>query len=192
MANIGNFNAHEVDPAQEYQPLPPNDYIVQIVRSEWKQNSKQNGHYVELEMDVLDGEHTGKKVFDRLNLDNPNAQAVEIAQRTLSAICHATGVMQVADTEQLHFKPLVAKVKVTERKDKPGHYSNEIGAYKSVSQQGSAPAPQAPAAPPAQQQGYQQPPAGQQAANQGAAPPWAGGGQQAAGQGAAPPWKKTA
>jgi hypothetical protein len=34
----------------------------------------------------------GRKIFDRLNLVNAEPdQAVEIAQRTLSAICHATG-----------------------------------------------------------------------------------------------------
>ena len=59
---------------------------------------------------------------------NPNSQAQEIAQRALSAICHATGQMQVTDSEQLHNKLMKVTVKVRPAK---GEYaaSNEIRGY---------------------------------------------------------------
>jgi hypothetical protein len=91
--------------------IPPGKYLVQIVNSEMKLTST-GGELLWLEFDILDGEHKGRKLFDRLNLQNSNAQAVEIAQRALSAICHATGQMQVNDSQQLHYKPMVATVKV--------------------------------------------------------------------------------
>ena len=56
------------------------------------------GQYLWLELDVLEGPLAGRKLFDRLNLVNASAQTVEIAQRTLSAICHATGRLQVQDS----------------------------------------------------------------------------------------------
>jgi len=34
-------------------------------------------------LDILDGQHKGRKIFDQLNLVNPNPTTVEIAQRTL-------------------------------------------------------------------------------------------------------------
>jgi hypothetical protein len=128
MAQLGGtFDASQVDPNQPHETLPPGDYRVQIIASEMRVTKAGNGQYLWLEMDVLDGAMAGKKLFDRLNLVNPNRQAEEIAQRTLSAICHAVGRMQVADSEELHFKPMVVKVMV----DKEGY--NQIKGYKAVS-----------------------------------------------------------
>ena len=85
-------------------------------------------------------------MIDRLNLNNPNQIAVDIAQRTLSAICHATGVMTPQHSSELHDKPLVVKVAV---KAADGQYSasNEIKGYSSAKTNGAATA--APAAAPA-------------------------------------------
>ena len=55
------------------------------------------GHYSELTLEVMDGPHKVPRVRDRLNLDNLNAQAVEIANRTFSSIREATGVTNPRD-----------------------------------------------------------------------------------------------
>ncbi len=46
-----------------------------------------------------------------------NPTTVEIAQRTLSAICHATGKLQVNDSEELHLIPMTIQVGVKPPKD---------------------------------------------------------------------------
>ena len=74
---------------------------------------------------MLDGPYKGRKLFDRLNLVNANPQTVEIAQRTLSAICHATGRMQVQDSEELHLIPFIADVQVQPPKNGYGE-SNKV------------------------------------------------------------------
>ncbi len=161
MANLGGtFDASQVDPSQPQELLPPGDYRVQIINSEMRVTKTGTGQYLWLEMDVLDGPHAGRKLFDRLNLINPSQQAVEIAQRTLSAICHATGRMQVKDSEDLHFQPVIVKVTV----GKSGY--NEVKGYKAAS---NTPPPQPQPAPPPQQamQPHAQPAA--------APPPTAGG-----------------
>ena len=56
-------------------------------------------------------------MFDQLNLVNSNPQTVEIAQRTLSAICHATGKLQVNDSVDLHLVPMTIQVGVKPPKD---------------------------------------------------------------------------
>ena len=76
-------------------------------------------------LDILDGPHKGRKIFDQLNLVNPNPTTVEIAQRTLSAICHATGKMQVSDSEELHLIPMSIQVTVKPPKNGYGE-SNAI------------------------------------------------------------------
>jgi hypothetical protein len=153
MAQLGmQFDANQVEPNAPFEPVLPDDYVVQIINSEMKLTKDGAGQYLELEMDILDGEFKGRKVFDRLNLINNNPKTVEIAQRTLSAICHATGVMNVTDSEQLHFHPVVVKVIV---KPPQGQYSasNEVKGYKPANGGGQQPAQTAPPqARPAQQQ----------------------------------------
>ena len=113
MARLGEtFDATTVEPNKPMEALPPGRYVVQIVGSEMRPTKDGMGRLLWLELDVLEGEHAGRKLFDRLNLINANPTTVEIAQRTLSAICHATGLMQVDDSEQLHLIPLIADVKV--------------------------------------------------------------------------------
>ena len=113
MAKLGTtFDANSVDPTMPFEALPPGRYLVQIVASEMRPTKDGAGQYLLLELDVLKGEYQGRKFFDRLNLVNPNPTAVEIAQRTLSAICHATGKMQVQDSDDLHLIPMTVDVKV--------------------------------------------------------------------------------
>ncbi|OSM07626.1 DUF669 domain-containing protein [Magnetofaba australis] len=153
MANLGGtFDASQVEPSKPQEALPPGEYRVQIINSEMRVTKAGTGQYLWLEMDVLDGVHAGRKVYEQLNLVNPNQQAVEISQRALSAICHALGRMQVQDSEELHFKPMLIKVAV----DKSGY--NKIKGYKAVSRPMAAPPPP----PPPPQQTYQQPTAPQQ------------------------------
>lgn len=153
MANLGGtFDATQVEPNAPFEVIPAGDYTVQITASSMEQNKAGTGSYLKLELEIVDGQQAGRKIFDRLNLDNPNAQAVEIAQRTLSSICHAVGVLSVSDSEDLHMRPMIAKVKVEPRSDRPGEFSNSIGGYKPVTGSGqgqqaaSKPAPAKPAA----------------------------------------------
>jgi hypothetical protein len=132
----GTFDANQVEPQGDYTPITPGEYKVHILSSEMVETTKRDGHMLKLELEIIEGESAGRKLFDRLNLDNPNAQAVEIAQRQLSAICHATGKLTVQDSEELHGIPMLAVVKVdpprTGRDGKEYGASNSIKAYKPI------------------------------------------------------------
>lgn len=125
------FDATSVEPSQPFEVIPADKYVVQIVASDLKPTSSGTGQYIWLELEILEGEYKGRKLWDRLNIINPNAQAVEIAQRSLSALCHACDVMAFSDTEELHWNPVVATVRVRPPK---GEYaaSNEIRGYEPV------------------------------------------------------------
>lgn len=128
MAQFQNaFDATQVEPNKPMDVIPDGDYLVIIEHSEWKKTKAGTGTYLELSLQIVDGPQKGRKLWDRLNLDNPNQQAVDIAQQTLSAICHATGVMRVSDSAQLHNLPLLAKVKVKQGENGP---MNEIKGYR--------------------------------------------------------------
>lgn len=118
-----NFNAHAVDPSQPMSFLPVSDangHPVIIIASEMKaakSNPEKNG-FLELTLQIVDGQYKGETGAYRLNLFNENAQAVDIASRQLSAICHVTGQMMVSESAQLHNIPFRAIVAL-QKKNNP-------------------------------------------------------------------------
>ena len=129
------YDAASVEPNAPLEALPPGDYRVQILQSEMRVTKAGTGQILWLDMEVLEGPLKGRHLYDQLNLINPNPTAEEIAQRTLSAICHAVGKLQVADSEELHFQPLLVRVAV-----KPNGY-NEVMGYKPTKQAAAAGTP---------------------------------------------------
>lgn len=138
-----NFNANSVEPMQPrtYGPLPAGDYEMIIVKSDVKPTKAGTGHYLELEMQVVSGEASGRRHWERLNVDNPNKQAEEIAKEALAALCFAVGVTDVEDTVQLHDIPFVAHMEI----DRKEPDRNRITGYATA----GAAKPAAPAARPA-------------------------------------------
>lgn len=155
MADLGMaFDANSVPEQQSFDTMPPGKYPVQIVQSEMRDTKSGAGKYLWLELQVIDGSYTGRMLWDRLNLINPNQQAVDIAYQTLGAICKAVGIPVCKDSEELHMKPMLANVKV---KPAQGGYdaNNEIKGYEPL-----------PSSRPAQQQHANT------GAASGSSPPW--------------------
>jgi len=128
MANLNGFNANDVDPNPGFEPIPAGKYLAIIVASEMKPTRNGKGEYLQLELDILDGPHKGRKVWDRLVIKHPNPQTVEIARGTLSAVCHAVSVMAPKDSAELHNLPLLVTVGLKKRED-TGELTNVVKAY---------------------------------------------------------------
>lgn len=144
---LNGFDANNVDPQESREPIPAGWYKAVITESEEKPTKAQTGSYLQMTVEVIEGEHAGRKAFERLNLNNPNATAVEIAQRTLSSICRAVGVMTPRQSADLHDKPFMVKIKVKPAKD--GYdASNDIAEYAAPNVQTSGAAPSAGASTP--------------------------------------------
>lgn len=158
MAKIDpGFNAKDVPPNEDFAPLPPGNYLAVMTESEEKDTRSGEGTYHNLTFEIQEPPSAkGRKVWERLNLNNKSKEAVRIAYGTLSAICRAVGVMQPHDTAELHGLPLCLRLKLTKRSD-TGETTNEIAGYKPKGEyKPAAPGGQAPGASPA-----------------GGAPPWA-------------------
>jgi len=128
MANLHGFNANNVDPALDFEPIPAGKYLAIISDSGMKPTKNGSGSFLELTFQVIDGPYKNRLLWSRLNLENPNKQAVEIARAQLSAICRAVGVMQPKDSLELHNLPLQITVKCKRREDND-EIVNEIRAY---------------------------------------------------------------
>jgi len=135
--NLSGFDANSVEPSAPMEPIPAGWYKAVFTASEEKPTKAQTGSYLQMTAEVIEGPYQGRKVIERLNLNNPNSTAVEIAQRALSAICRAVGVMTPRDSSDLHDKPFMVQIKV---KPGEGSYgpSNEIGGYEPAKSGGGA------------------------------------------------------
>ena len=171
------FDASRVAPSQPFVPLDAGWYNVRIIEQEQKptkDNAQTGNWYLKLTLEVIDGQAKGRKLFHNLNIGHQTSEdARRIAYEQLSAICHATGRLQIGDTRELNGLPIACKVSL--KTDPSGNYepSNEVKGFKAVEQggpsmggngpafggggfQAQAPAP-APAPAPAQGFGAQQP-----------------------------------
>lgn len=126
-----NFNANEHDTMDVMDPVPPGWYNAIIDDSEIKPTRNGTGSYLMLRFSLMGGTYNNRKIFLNLNLWHANPQAQEIAQKQMSTICHAIGVMQVNDSQELHGKPLSIRVKINPATDQYDA-SNSITAFKSV------------------------------------------------------------
>ena len=167
------FDATKYEPQRAFDLLPDGDYPVVIVRSDFKPNSKGTGRFIELEMAIQGGQYNNQRVFERLNVENPSQQTVDIANRTLTSICCVTGVLHLEDLQQLHNRPFVAIVRQVPRGDQKHLPEEERGKSNAVkgyrNADGSNP-------------GFQG-----QVSNPQSAPQWAQQQPQSNGNGSAPP-----
>ena len=146
MGNLEGFDPSTV-PADEYTVLPAGDYVGAILSSEVKWTKSGSGKYINFTIEIIDGPHSGRRVWDLINLWNPNPKAAQIAQRTLASICAATGIPAPSDTSELHNIPIGVRIKVEPDSGGWGE-KNKITKYYAVG--GSiAEAPAAPAPAPA-------------------------------------------
>jgi hypothetical protein len=128
MADLSGFDANQVEPSSDLDPIPAGKYLAVITESEMAPNKAGTGHYLKLTFQVIEGQFKNRLLWTRLNLDNPNATAVQIARGELSAICRAVGVLAPSDSVELHNLPLVIHVKCKKRTD-TGEITNEIKGY---------------------------------------------------------------
>ena len=127
-----DFNAEEVEPQSDFSPLPVGNYTVVITQSEMKPTKTGNGQYLQLTLQVVEGEFKNRLIFDRLNIQNANEVAQQIAQKALSSICRAVGVMHPKDSEELHDKPFSVKIGIRPASGEYGE-SNIVRGYSSLS-----------------------------------------------------------
>jgi hypothetical protein len=157
MAQLGFvFDANQVEPDAPLEAVPTGRYPVMMVESEYKQNSKRTGTLVAFKLEIIDGQYKGRRLFGNINMTNPNHEAERIGRAQFSALCRATGQMQVSDTNALHRIPMCVSVEYVDPRNENGRQyqaSNDIKGYMHISEY-KAPVPgqsTAPAAAPAYQ-----------------------------------------
>lgn len=164
------FDATKVQPSQGGTAHPPGRFPFTITNTYAKENSAKDGAMLVVEFTSDAG-----RIENRYNIWNKSEKAVEIAQKELSALCHATNIFRItfprdaqgnydmanAARELRGGRGVMEVAPQTDKEGKPNGYVELKKVFDSAGnepgKQGSAPQPQ-----PAQQA-----PQGQPQANQG-------------------------
>jgi len=121
----------------DFKSLPAGEYIVMVTATDLKETARNpDNKYLKITMDVIDGKHKGRKVYENLNLWRANntendQTTVKIAEQKLTKLCHAAGVESFGRTEEFHNKPFEVTLRVTPATDKYGE-GNAITKYARV------------------------------------------------------------
>lgn len=129
MANLSGYYSPDDKPNDSFEALPAGTYTVKITGGEWKDTKAGTGKYLQVEMTVAEGEHSGRKIYDRLNLDNPSQQAVQIAKGQFASLREAVGVLNPKDSAEMMGIRFQVALKRVPRNDRPDEMTNEVQRY---------------------------------------------------------------
>lgn len=114
----------------DFSPLPVGEYLVEIVKAEIKNTKAGNGQYINLRLDVSEGQYANRVLFAIVNIKNQLEAAERIGRAQLGDIMRAIGLSSLSDTDQLIGAPLIVKVG---QREYNGEMQNDVKAYKSAS-----------------------------------------------------------
>lgn len=123
-----NFDATTVE-TPSFDPIPAGVYEAVITESKMQDNKAGNGSMLVLTFEIISGDYAGRKLWEYLNVEHPNATAVEIAYQTLALICKAIGLARVQDSSEMHDRPLLITIKMSKQAD--GTFRNDIKGFRS-------------------------------------------------------------
>lgn len=130
MADLGDFDAEQVEPSRGFDLLPKGWVEAMIIESDSTEKDAEHKR-VSFTYQIVDQrpEFKNRKLWHGLNLKNPSAEAVQISRGQLSSICRATGVQKPGDSTALHNLPHMIMIGQKLRKD-TGEMQNVINDWK--------------------------------------------------------------
>lgn len=138
-----DVTAYEAQPVRSgWDPLPPGDYTACVTSTELKPTKAGNGEYIELTIEIMDGDYSGRKIWERLNVNNPSEQTMQIARSQLNQLATALNQLPLKDTDQLLEIPFTLTLDI-DRKD---NTRNRVMGYSAASSAPRVAAKPAPAA----------------------------------------------
>ena len=136
----------EVEDQPDYSPIPAGKYLMICAGVELKDTRNGNGKMVKATFEVYDhlSEFNTRKIFENFNLQHPNLQTVQIAQRQVKQWAMACGADPNARLTMSLLRSLEGQeflAHVTVQQDKTGQYGpqNRISRYEPL---GTSPSPQ--------------------------------------------------
>ena len=105
------FDATKVEPSKAKAALwDAGIYPVRIVEQQEKRNRNGDGDVGHFTFESVGSKHKGERKMGYVTTDHDNPDYKVRGQQDMSALCHATGVMQLVDLQQLIGKMLCIQI----------------------------------------------------------------------------------
>ena len=118
MAEISfDVNEYEAPARSSFDPMPKGDYQAIVTESQLKTTKAGDGEYIELTIQIVDGDFSGRRHWERLNVVNKNDKTQSIARSHLNALAQACNVPNLKDTTELHDVPFVLSLDLDRREE---------------------------------------------------------------------------
>ena len=127
-------------PKDDFSTLPKGWYPVQITSANIVPTKAGTGKILKLELSVIGGEYAGRKIFDGINISNPNDKAQEIGRKQLGSLLESIGKVGEKDVSKFVLCRCKASVRVDDGDGAFGP-SNKVNRYAPSSGETEAPAP---------------------------------------------------
>ena len=112
------FRAEDVKADDKsFDLLPAGKYTAQIMKSEVRDTKAGTGKYINLQLQVIEGDYTNRVLFDIINIINQNETAQQIGQRQLKQLVEACDLTEIEDTTELHAIPVIITVGIEPEKN---------------------------------------------------------------------------
>ena len=108
------FNASNVDTTDNFAPIPEGVYRALVASAEERPTRASGGLGLNVQYEVVEGTHKGRKLFHWINLRNNNKTAEEIGHKELARLCMATNVPQPRSPAEFCGKLISVRVKIEE------------------------------------------------------------------------------
>lgn len=108
----------EASRPRSFDNLPRGKYPCIINDSVEKKTKAGDGKYWEFEFEVVKGDFQKRKLWARLNIENPSEVAQRIGREQFKALCVAAGKPDAKTSEALHGKHVVALVSIEQNAER--------------------------------------------------------------------------
>jgi len=119
----------------DFQPIPVGWRAVEIEKAEVASTKAKNGTLLKIQASVITEDRNGRKVFTRINVQNPSVACTEIGRRELAALADACSIPFLDDEDKLIGKQLEMKLVIVDNQGKP---DNDVKGFRPLG--GAAPA----------------------------------------------------
>jgi len=103
-------------PKRNRDPLPRGEYLAIVTENRMKATNSGTGEFLELDIQIVEGEFSGRRIWERLNIHNASEVAENIARAALKSISLACGIEALSDTDMLNDTPFTIVLDI-DRKD---------------------------------------------------------------------------
>lgn len=109
---LDNFDADQIELETSYSLIPDGTRaLAMLTSSELKPNKSNTGQNLVLGFQIVDGEFTGRRIFETLVWEHDTSEtSVKINRAKFASLCLALGNSRPKDTEELHDKPFNCEI----------------------------------------------------------------------------------